>query len=219
MKLTRIQQRNQRRKEIMQAAQHLFCQRGIPETTLVDIAEASGTTRATVYKYFETKELILKALLEELLSDLVVAFGNMPRIEVGSESLASENKQPFEVFRGELKEFVYQIFCTHKEPLQLLYGYNFIYTDENPGPPLRISHLLVGKGFLQLKAREKDFARMGIQLSKEQLSTHIQVFLESLLGLAGQLAGRGRILEDIKGISPKVYLDTMVDIFLNSLLV
>ncbi len=210
MRVTRLQQRKQRKREIMEAAQTLFCQRGIPETTLVDIAEVAGTTRATVYKYFETKELILKAILEELLENLIVEFGSMPRI--------GDSEDSFEVFRKELKDFVYNLFEGYKKPLKLLYGYNFIYTDENPGPPLQISHLLAGKGFLRLKAREKDLERFGISIPKDQLHRYIQVFLESLLGLAGQLAGRGRILEDIKGISPREYLDSMVDIFLNSLI-
>jgi len=66
-------------------------------------------------------------------------------------------------------------------------------------------------------ALEKKLIRTGIINSKQKKSVRFQVFMESLLGLAGQLAGKGGILEDIKGISPRSYLDTMIDIFLDSL--
>ena len=172
----------------------------------MDIAAAAGTTRATVYKYFETKELILKAILEELLNELLLEMDYLP-----------EMKDSFERFREEIKDFIYLLFEKYKGKLKLLYGYNFIYTDENPGPPLRINHLIAGKEALRILALEKKLIRTGIFNSKQKKSVRLQVFMESLLGLAGQLAGKGGILEDIKGISPRTYLDTMIDIFLDSL--
>lgn len=203
---TRTQQRQQRKSEIIDAAITLFNTRGIPETTLVDIAEAAGTTRATLYKYFETKEAILKSILENLLNNLILEVENLPDV--------TDNPPEF---MDSLKEFVYEIFLKYRKQLQLLYGYNFIYTDENPGPPLRINHLIAGKETMKSIVFEKKLVKNGIIKKGKLTSNRLHVFLETLLGLSGQLAGRGGILEDIKGISPKTYLDNLLDMFIDSL--
>lgn len=205
-KKTRTQQRRERKRDIMQAAQELFCARGIPETSLVDIADAAATTRATLYKYFESKEEILKAILEDLLNNLMLEIEHLPEPEGTAES-----------YRENLKGFFYTLFNKYRDQLKLLYGYNFIYTDENPGPPLRLNHLIAGKELFKAKAYEKKLSRIGIINPEKWNPIRLQVFLEGILGLAGQLAGRGGILEDVKGISPKAYLDTSLDIFLDSL--
>lgn len=53
--------------ERMMAAAGLFAERGLDATKMEDIAEATGTPKATLYYYFAAKEDILVLLFEEVL--------------------------------------------------------------------------------------------------------------------------------------------------------
>jgi AcrR family transcriptional regulator len=61
-------------KEITDVAQRLFVERGYEQTTIDDIAEAVGTSRRSVFRYFPTKEdivvgkfdFVAEAIVEEL---------------------------------------------------------------------------------------------------------------------------------------------------------
>ncbi|MDO8901355.1 MAG: TetR/AcrR family transcriptional regulator [Phenylobacterium sp.] len=52
----------QSREQILAAAQTLFAERGLHETSMSDIATAAGLSRATVFNQFGSKSLILDAL-------------------------------------------------------------------------------------------------------------------------------------------------------------
>jgi len=52
----------QSRELILQAAQMLFAERGLHETSMAQIADAAGLSRATVFNQFRSKALILDAL-------------------------------------------------------------------------------------------------------------------------------------------------------------
>lgn len=58
----RKQQMEQRARQILYAALELFCEKGIEETSVEEVAVAAGVGPATVYRYFETKaELAISA--------------------------------------------------------------------------------------------------------------------------------------------------------------
>jgi AcrR family transcriptional regulator len=61
-----------RRKEIVQAAAHVFRDRG-PEATLRDVAEALGTDRASLYYYVGSKEELLQEIVSGALASDVAA--------------------------------------------------------------------------------------------------------------------------------------------------
>ncbi len=54
-----------RRGEIIQAALTLFVQKGFPETSMREIAEASGVGKSTLYDYFPSKDDILIAYVAD----------------------------------------------------------------------------------------------------------------------------------------------------------
>jgi AcrR family transcriptional regulator len=58
-----------RRKQIIEAAAHLFAEKGFHRTTTHDIALAADVSEGTLYNYFESKDELLLAIME-LLSDL-----------------------------------------------------------------------------------------------------------------------------------------------------
>lgn len=58
----RKQQIEQRSQQILQAALSLFCEKGIEETSIEEVAKTAGVGPATIYRYFETKaELAIAA--------------------------------------------------------------------------------------------------------------------------------------------------------------
>ena len=58
----RKQQMEQRTQQILHTALKLFCEKGIEDTSVEEIAKAVGVGPATIYRYFETKaELAISA--------------------------------------------------------------------------------------------------------------------------------------------------------------
>ncbi|MGW5642451.1 TetR/AcrR family transcriptional regulator [Saccharopolyspora sp. NPDC003752] len=62
----REQQKRQTRATILDAAAELIGRRGFRETTIDDIAKAVGASRATLYSYFPSKDLIVREIVIEM---------------------------------------------------------------------------------------------------------------------------------------------------------
>ena len=62
----RDRQKAQTREHLLDVSAALFADKGYSETTIEDIARAAGSSRATVYSYFSTKEDILRTLSVEM---------------------------------------------------------------------------------------------------------------------------------------------------------
>lgn len=76
----RERQKAQTRKLLIDSAATLFAKNGYTETTIEDIAQAAGTSRATVYSYFPSKDAIISDLIVTLWDEaesLYVAFGKL----------------------------------------------------------------------------------------------------------------------------------------------
>ena len=60
-----------RRQQILKEAKALFLHHGFPKVTLMDIAEAVGVSRPTLYQSFANKEEIYKALIAEWINQAI----------------------------------------------------------------------------------------------------------------------------------------------------
>ena len=56
--------------DILQAARKVFLQQGYVNARMADIAEAAGVAAGTLYRYFESKEMLAQALSEQLFDRL-----------------------------------------------------------------------------------------------------------------------------------------------------
>ncbi|WP_141506085.1 TetR/AcrR family transcriptional regulator [Paenibacillus luteus] len=56
--------RDERQRQILEAAMHVIARRGLPATKIADIASTAGISVGNVYKYFRSKDDIFKALVE-----------------------------------------------------------------------------------------------------------------------------------------------------------
>jgi len=79
------------REHLLDVAVALFAERGIANTTVAQIAAASGVTSAMVHYWFQTREKLLDALVEER---LVVAFDSI------WEPVDTEHDDPLVMTRG-----------------------------------------------------------------------------------------------------------------------
>jgi AcrR family transcriptional regulator len=57
-------QRDDRREQILEAAMHLFAEKGFDRTTVDDIADACGVAPGLIYHYFDSKASLLRAILQ-----------------------------------------------------------------------------------------------------------------------------------------------------------
>ncbi|HWR43709.1 TetR/AcrR family transcriptional regulator [Sporomusa sp.] len=57
--------------EILNAAEPLFYSKGYHETAISDIAKKLGVAQGTIYYYFKSKEELLEALINRVLSDYI----------------------------------------------------------------------------------------------------------------------------------------------------
>jgi len=53
------------REKILKAAAECFCQRGYHPTTIQDVCEAAGLSKGGLYTYFQSKEELLSAVVED----------------------------------------------------------------------------------------------------------------------------------------------------------
>ncbi len=63
-----------RKREILDAAQNLFFQKGYENTTIQDIIDALGIAKGTFYHYFDSKTEMLDALTERITSEMCSQF-------------------------------------------------------------------------------------------------------------------------------------------------
>jgi len=64
-RLGRVQQREDTRRKILEAAAHVFSEKGFYGSVVDDIVKASGTSKGAVYFYFDSKEQIFLSLVDE----------------------------------------------------------------------------------------------------------------------------------------------------------
>jgi AcrR family transcriptional regulator len=66
------------RKEVTEAAERLFVERGYEATTIEHIAEAVGMSRRTLYRYFSTREDVVVGKLDVATDEMLAALRERP---------------------------------------------------------------------------------------------------------------------------------------------
>lgn len=66
-----VKEAEERRKEILDVAERLFCTNGYDNTSTNDILRVIGIARGTLYYHFKSKEDILDAMIERILEEIV----------------------------------------------------------------------------------------------------------------------------------------------------
>lgn len=63
------------KKQVLKAAINLFSKQGYDGTSTAQIAEASGMSQATIFKYYKSKEDLLLVILKPLIKHLLPVYG------------------------------------------------------------------------------------------------------------------------------------------------
>jgi AcrR family transcriptional regulator len=74
----RPQDRDEKRDEIVRAAELLFTRDGFAETPLAKVASAAGVTTTTIYWYFADKDALLVAVLDRVLGEGLAEAAELP---------------------------------------------------------------------------------------------------------------------------------------------
>ena len=86
---------------LVEVARQLFAQKGLVETTMNDIATASGKGRRTLYTYFRSKEEIYKACIDSELSLVTSTLQSVMKRDLEPrEKLEEYIRAHYEVFRN-----------------------------------------------------------------------------------------------------------------------
>ena len=113
--------RPSRRDELLGMASMLFATRGYSHTTVRDIADEAGILSGSLYHHFDSKEAMLREILEQFLGGLLAGF----------EAVAQSTGSP----REQLDELVRVSFATiHDQPWAVaLYQNEVALTERLPG--------------------------------------------------------------------------------------
>lgn len=66
-----VKEAAERRNEILDVAERLFCTNGYDNTSTNDILAEIGIARGTLYYYFKNKEDILDAMIDRILDEII----------------------------------------------------------------------------------------------------------------------------------------------------
>ena len=81
----RVRQRN--RAKILQAAEHVFAERGYDGATTAAIADRAGLPKANVHYYFGTKSALYRAVIDSIIELWLEAFGDISEDSDPAETL------------------------------------------------------------------------------------------------------------------------------------
>jgi AcrR family transcriptional regulator len=114
-----------RREQLLEVALSLFAERGFPDTTMDDIAEAAGVTKPLLYQHFSSKRALYLELADSVAADLVAAI---------SSATSSADGPRRQVETGFAAYF--ELVLTRESAFRLLFG-RAATADEELGEALR----------------------------------------------------------------------------------
>ncbi len=174
-----------RRQDILDAARALFLHHGFPKVTLVDIAEAVGVSRPTLYQSFANKEEIYRALVEDWINQA------MSRIIEGRNTTSNLNQQLTDAIGIWVVEPYEMMSDTPKSGGIADCSYEFI------KPTFDIGYAEFSK---QVAAILTDFGHKGI-LPTDELADFISVSLRGLKEQAVDRSDLHRLIDNLLALA------------------
>ena len=88
-----IKEHDERKKQMIQTAQHLFLNRGYEHTSVQDIIDTMGVAKGTFYHYFKSREELLDAIVDQMTTDM------HERLELIPDKDSNATEKFIELFR------------------------------------------------------------------------------------------------------------------------
>jgi AcrR family transcriptional regulator len=202
-KLSREEQKEIRREEIIYAANELFITKGLLETRMSDVANKVGMNVRTVYRYFATKETLAFEIEIDLMKKLMKRLGEQEiKGETGLEKLKKALSEP----------------NLGMEENQIRFFAEFDYYFQDAYPDISVSYEFVS--LLQNSNSSLiDYVNEGVKDGsiREDMDPMLALatIVNSLLALHKRVVLRGEHLDIEQGISsknmPKCLFDLIFD--------
>ena len=87
-----IKEADERRNEILDAAETLITEKGYSKTTIIDILNQVGIAKGTFYYYFKSKEEVMDAIIERFIEQIIAA--GQPRTDGPKDRMIEEFHLP-----------------------------------------------------------------------------------------------------------------------------
>jgi AcrR family transcriptional regulator len=201
--VSRRRRKDARPSELTAAALELFVEKGFAGTRLDDVAARAGVSKGTLYLYFDSKEALFKAVIEE---------GIVPALAAAEQQMASFSGSAAVMLRSLLIGWWQQIGSTRLGGIAKL----IISESRNFPEVAQYYHdRVIARGRSLLRAALKRGIDAG-EFRPMNVESCIDVAIAPLLMLA---IWRHSFCYCGNDIDPRVYLDTHVDLLVNGLLV
>jgi len=129
--------RESRRKQIMDAALELFASEGYSHCSISQLAQHAGISKGLMYNYFDSKEALLKAIIEEGIQDVLNLIDPNMDGRVESHEVEEFIRITFKSIRENLKFWILFINVVLQPPVkEFLAGKPFSSVMERFGPKL-----------------------------------------------------------------------------------
>lgn len=207
--MSRDEQKNHRRKRIINAAEDLFLSCGLAASGMPDIAERSGLNVRTLYRYYKTKE--------ELAFEIEIRiFENMiEKLKSASEII--EDGSGFEKI-SELLALMENYYRFSEDEIRFMGEFDHYFTGAYPYSEL------ADRFVAMLRAMEnplRNFLEEGISDGsvRDDLDVDLTVgtIENALLALAQRIVTRGEHLEQEQRVNPSAMLPALVQLLLNGI--
>lgn len=156
----------ERKQHIMDSAFALFAEKGIEAVTIPEIAAASGVSKATIFRYFDTKLDLVVEIAAQLWESYITAYPAQ-KSEEELESLTAA-----EYLRFYLDSFI-DLYRNHGEILRFNYEFNIFLRKEKGNPDQKRSYLRVvndlGVSFHDLYERGKQDQTLNLEIPEETM--------------------------------------------------
>lgn len=86
--------RDERRAQLVRCAAAVFVRGGFDATSMDDVAREAGVTRLIVYRIFESKDVLYRAVLETVIDDMAVSFEARADEPIASMLLGVARRHP-----------------------------------------------------------------------------------------------------------------------------
>ena len=201
-KRPRSRRKEARPSELTTAALDLFVEKGFAATRLDDVAARAGVSKGTLYLYFDSKEALFKAVIEE---------GIVPALAAAEQLLAGHDGTSAELLKGLLFGWWQQIGGT---PLAGVIKLIISESRNFPDVAQYYHDNVIQRGRALLRAALARGMESG-EFRRMDADSCIDVIIAPLLML---VIWRYSFCFCGNDIEPKTYLDTHFDLLINGLL-
>ncbi|PGZ57412.1 TetR family transcriptional regulator [Bacillus cereus] len=198
------EQRNKRRKEVLEAARKLFIEKNFPQVTMNDIASEAGISKVTLYKYYKSIDEIAFELQYLLFLDMGNFFGNSSDDIPASEQILMFIKRwsDFLSAREDILRF--------QAIFDLYYRVQYLDITQVDSRQELIRRSREDLGSLFVRGQNEGNIRTDIQAKELAAWT-----INNLIAMVHRLAARGELLEKDSFVSKERIMEMTIESIIN----